>query len=133
LIAVEDLNIKGMSAHGGAYKKGLNREILSAAPGMFHQMLKYKAEEAGIEWIEIPTQKVKPSQTCHACGKQEKKELAQRKHECVCGALCSRDANAAKVILNWALLGNATGQELSRCGEIALAVSAKHETTSISA
>jgi hypothetical protein len=31
------------------------------------------------------------------------------------------------------LLGNATGQELSRCGEIALAVSAKHETTSISA
>ena len=113
-IAVEKLNVKNMSAEGGAYKKGLNREILSASPGMFHQMLKYKAEEAGIEWIEIPTRQVKPSQTCHACGRQEKKELAQRKHACVCGAFCTRDENAAKVILNWALTGNATGQELAK-------------------
>ena len=128
LIAVEKLNVKNMSAQGGAYKKGLNREILSAAPGSFHQMLKYKAEEAGIEWIECPTREVKPSQTCHGCGRQEKKALAERKHECVCGVRCSRDENAAQVILNWALFGNATGQELARCGELALAGSMKHET-----
>ncbi|MGH7249618.1 MAG: RNA-guided endonuclease InsQ/TnpB family protein, partial [Minisyncoccia bacterium] len=133
LIAVEQLNVKGMSAEGGAYKKGLNREILSAAPGMFHQMLKYKAEEAGIEWIEIPTRQVKPSQTCHGCGRHEKKLLTQRKHECDCGARCTRDENAARVILNWALSGNATGQELAGCGEVAIAVSMKHETPSISA
>jgi putative transposase len=133
LIAVEKLNIKSMSREGGSYKKGLNREILSAAPGLFHQMLKYKAEEAGVEWIEIPTREVKPSQTCHVCGRQEKKLLSQRRHDCECGALCSRDENAARVILNWALLGSATGQELARCGEMALAVSKKHETPSISA
>jgi putative transposase len=133
LIAVEKLNIKNMSAEGGAYKKGLNREILSAAPGMFHQMLKYKAEEAGIEWIEIPTREVKPSQTCHACGRQEKKPLAQRKHDCGCGAQCTRDENAARVILNWALSGNASGQELAGCGELALVGSVKHETPSIDA
>ena len=43
LIAVEKLQVKGMSSNGGSRKRGLNREILSAAPGMFHQMLKYKA------------------------------------------------------------------------------------------
>jgi putative transposase len=122
-----------MSKSRGNRKKGLNREILSAAPGMFHQMLKYKAEEAGIEWIEVPTQQVKPTQTCHNCGKQEKKTLFVRMHVCDCGAVCSRDANAAKVILNWALFGNATGQELASCGESALADFEKQETPSITA
>jgi len=133
LIAVEKLNIKTMSSAGGSYKKGLNREILSASPGLFHQMLKYKAEEAGVEWIEIPTRQVKPSQTCHLCGRQEKKLLSQRRHECDCGASCGRDENAARVILNWALIGSASGQELARCGEMALVVSKKHETPSMSA
>jgi transposase len=32
---------------------------------------------------------------------------------CDCGANCSRDENAAKVMLNWALTGSATGQELT--------------------
>jgi putative transposase len=40
LIAVATLNIKEMSSAGSSKKRGLNREILSAAPGMFHQMLK---------------------------------------------------------------------------------------------
>ena len=131
LIAVEQLNIKNMTASGGAYKKGLNREILSAAPSGFHQMLKYKAEEAGIEWIEIPTRTVKPSQTCHGCGRQEKKLLSVRRHVCPCGTVCGRDENAAKVILNWALYGNATGQELAWCGAEALVSAMKHETPPI--
>lgn len=133
LIAVEQLNIKNMTASGGAHKKGLNREILSAAPSGFHQMLRYKAEEAGTEWIEIPTRTVKPSQTCHGCGRQEKKLLSVRQHVCPCGAFCGRDENAAKVILNWALFGNATGQELAWCGVEALASAAKHETPTITA
>ena len=125
------LNTTNMSTKGGAYKKGLNREILSAAPGAFHQMLKCKAEEAGIEYVEINTRKVKPSQTCHGCGRQEKKTLATRVHICPCGTGCGRDANAAKVILNWALFGNATGQELAGCGGTALAIPAKQETPPI--
>jgi putative transposase len=134
LISVEELNTKEMTVAGkNPRKKTLNREILSAAPGAFHQMLKYKAEEAGIEWIEVPTRQVKPTQTCHVCGKQEKKPLFTRTHVCDCGASCSRDANAAKVILNWALFGNASGQELSRCGELASADFMKHETPSIAA
>jgi len=132
-IAIEELNVKGMSSAGGAYKKGLNREILSAAPGGFHQMLKYKAEEAGIELIEINTRKVKPSQTCHGCGRQAKKSLAIRKHVCECGMSAGRDENAARVILNWALHGNATGREPACCGGGALAFPAKQETPPIAA
>jgi putative transposase len=133
LISVEKLQVKKMSKKGGSYKKGLNREILSAAPRTFHQMLKYKAEEAGIEWIEIPTRKAKPTQTCHGCGCQAKKPLNERMHKCVCGVYCTRDENAARVILNWALFSNATGPVQARCGEVALVASVKHETPSISA
>ena len=131
LIAIEQLNIKNMTASGGAYKKGLNREILSAAPSGFHQMLRYKAEEAGTQWIEIPTKRVKPSQTCHGCGRQEKKLLSVRSHVCFCGTVCGRDENAAKVILNWALYGNATGHELAWCGAETLVSAVKHETPPI--
>ena len=126
-----EVNIKNMTASGGVYKKGLNREILSAAPSRFHQMLKYKAEEAGTQWVEIPTRTVKPSQTCHRCGRQEKKLLSVRRHECPCGVVCGRDENAAKVILNWALHGNATGQELAWCGAETLVSAVKHETSPI--
>jgi len=113
LIATEQLNVKNMTAHGGEYKKGLNRSILDTAPSTFLNLLKTKAEEAGSLWVEVPTRQVKPSQTCHRCGIQRKKTLAEREHRCGCGASCSRDENAARVMLNWALVGNVTGQELS--------------------
>lgn len=113
LIATEQLNVKNMTASGGEYKKGLNRSILDTAPSTFLNLLKTKAEEAGSLWVEVPTCQVKPSQTCHLCGFQRKKSLSERKHQCSCGASCSRDENAARVMLNWALVGNVTGQELS--------------------
>lgn len=112
LIATEGLNVKNMTASGGKYKKGLNRSILDTAPSAFLSLLKTKAEEAGSMWVEVPTRRVKPSQTCHRCGVQRKKLLSQRRHVCDCGENCSRDENAAKVMLNWALTGSATGQEL---------------------
>ncbi|HTP29690.1 MAG TPA: transposase, partial [Anaeromyxobacteraceae bacterium] len=80
VIATEVLAVKNMTAAGGAHKKGLNREILSTAPVLFLQMLRAKAEEAGVAWLEVPTRTVKPSQTCSGCGRQEKKTLAQRMH-----------------------------------------------------
>ncbi|WP_420797763.1 zinc ribbon domain-containing protein [Halorhodospira halochloris] len=60
-----------------------------------------KAEEAGAWAVEAPTRQIKPSQTCHACGQQEKKPLSQRWHSCPCGTSCSRDENAARVLLAW--------------------------------
>ena len=44
---------------------------------------------------------LRASQTCHACGRRQKKPLKQRHHACACGASCSRDANAARVLLAW--------------------------------
>jgi putative transposase len=133
LLASEKLQVKNMTAQGGSQKKGLNREILNTAPAMFISFLKYKAEEAGIQWIDIPTKKIKPSQTCSGCGLQKRKLLSKRWHSCEkCGLQLSRDQNSARVMLNWALLGNASGREPTCWGEGALAASMNQETPSIS-
>ncbi len=123
LIATESLSIKNMvrSAKGTvespgrnvAQKAGLNREILATAPRAFLAMLRYKAAEAGIEFVEVPSRKVKPSQTCSACGRQRKKALSERRHACPCGLVLSRDQNAACVNLLWALAR--TGREPAGC------------------
>jgi putative transposase len=141
VLATEKLQVSNMtrSAKGTAeapgknvrQKAGLNRSILDTAPAAFLQMLKYKAEEAGTEWVEVPTRQVKPSQTCHGCGQQRKKPLAERQHRCECGACCSRDENAARVMLAWAT--GPPGREPSWCGGGALAPPVKHETPSIAA
>ncbi|MHB8434055.1 MAG: RNA-guided endonuclease InsQ/TnpB family protein [Candidatus Tyrphobacter sp.] len=119
LIATESLSIKNMarSAKGTIespgrnvpQKAGLNREILATAPSAFLAMLRYKAAEAGVEYVEVPSRKVKPSQTCSGCGAQRKKALSERQHVCSCGLVLSRDRNAARVNLLWALAH--TGRE----------------------
>ena len=90
-----------------------------------------QAEEAGLQWCEVPTRQVKPSQTCHRCGVQRKKPLSERTHRCDCGAACSRDENAARVMLNWALTGNATGQELAEVGSGGGFAVLNHETHAV--
>ncbi|WP_025744351.1 zinc ribbon domain-containing protein, partial [Salinivibrio costicola] len=84
-------------------KAGLNREILNTAPAMTLNLLSYKAEEAGSEYVEVPTKQVKPSQTCPDCGAKKKKTLADRWHSCDCGCEKPRDVASAQVNLNWAL------------------------------
>lgn len=123
LIATETLSIKNMvrSAEGTiespgrnvAQKAGLNREILATAPRAFLDMLRYKAEEAGVAFVEVPSRKVKPSQTCSGCGRQRKKPLSERQHVCACCVVLSRDQNAARVNLLWALAR--TGREPTGC------------------
>lgn len=109
LVATEKLNIKGMTrkAKKGSKRKrqktGLNRSLLDVGIGNLKRLIKYKVTEAGGVYIEIPTQKVKPSQTCPNCGHQKKKSLAERVHHCdKCGYQCDRDVAAAKVMLNYA-------------------------------
>ncbi|WP_341826570.1 transposase [Vibrio cholerae] len=113
LIATEKLTVKNMtsSAKGTAekhgknvkQKAGLNREILNTAPAMTLNLLRYKAEEASSEFVEVPTKQVKPSQTCPDCGAKKKKTLADRWHSCDCGCKKPRDVASAQVNLNWAL------------------------------
>lgn len=110
LIATEQLQPKNMSrtAKGSIerpgrrvrQKAGLNREILSAGFGMAHQMLAYKAEEAGTRFHLSETRQIKPSQRCAACWEVVPKTLAQRVHACPhCGHTAPRDKNSALVVL----------------------------------
>jgi putative transposase len=81
-------------------KAGLNREILSAAFGLAHQMLAYKAEEAGTRLHLSNTRQLKPSQRCSACWEIVPKTLADRMHVCPhCGHVMQRDQNSAAVVL----------------------------------
>jgi putative transposase len=81
-------------------KAGLNREILSAAFGLAHQMLAYKAEEAGTRRHLSNTRQLKPSQRCSACWEIVPKTLKQRTHCCPhCGHVMPRDQNSAAVVL----------------------------------
>lgn len=116
LLATEQLDVKEMTKKEDKRRR-LHRNILDTGPAQFFALLQSKAEEAGIEYREAPTKTLKPSQTCARCGRQEKKLLSQRAHVCPCGFACGRDENAARVILHWALTGNAPGQELTSCGE----------------
>lgn len=81
-------------------KSGLNREILSAGFGMAHQMLSYKAAEAGTRLHLSNTRQLKPSQRCARCWEIAPKTLAQREHVCPhCGHAAPRDQNSAQVVL----------------------------------
>lgn len=96
LIAVEDLNIKGLA--GGM----LAGSVASVAWSAFLMILNAKAEEAGKK-----VERVNPaytSQDCSGCGARTKKLLSQREHVCTsCGLVAHRDHNAAINILNKAL------------------------------
>jgi putative transposase len=110
VIATEELQPKNMSrsARGTVespgrrvrQKAGLNREILSVGYAMTHQMLTYKAAEAGTRLHLANTRQLKPSQRCGHCWTLVPKSLAERTHHCPsCGATQKRDQNSALVVL----------------------------------
>lgn len=80
-------------------KAGLNRAILDTAPGSFHTLLAYKAEEAGCELIVLDTRTCKPSQTDPFTGEVAKKPLSQRTHTLPDGRVIGRDEAAALLML----------------------------------
>jgi putative transposase len=117
-IAIEDLNIKGMSArckpkqdengtylpNGQAAKSGLNKSIADAGWGMFVTMLEYKAEWYGKNILRIG--RFEPSsKMCSCCGRINKElTLEDREWTCKgCGTKHDRDVNAAINIKNFAL------------------------------
>ncbi len=107
MVVTEELEVKKMTAKAkkGKRKKqkaGLNKSILDVGMGMIRSALKYKLQDVQGVFLEVPTKKVKPSQTCPQCGHQEKKNLAQRIHVCAnCGYTQQRDIAAAEVMLLW--------------------------------
>lgn len=107
-VATEELTVKNMTASSKKGKRkrqkaGLNRSILDVGFGMLRSAIKYKVIEAGGVFIDVPTKKIKPSQTCPECGRQQKKELNERIHQCPCGCTLDRDVASAVVCLNYAL------------------------------
>lgn len=95
VIAVEDLNIKGM-----VYNKYLAKHIHDASWSKFIQMLSYKAVMSGGQLIKSLRTRGS-SKRCSSCGSEMKMELGKRMFECGnCGLKIHRDYNAAINHLN---------------------------------
>ena len=130
-VATEKLNLKNLTrkAKKGRKRKrqktGLNRNLLDVGIGNLKSLIEYKVTETGGIYIEIPTRKVAPSQTCPSCGVKRKKDLSERIHTCDCGIdPLDRDVAAAIVILNYArglgtsLLIDAESPSSTTCGSM---------------
>jgi putative transposase len=94
LIAIEDLNVKGLA------DSTLAKDVRDGAWGQFASILTDKAVEAGRSLVLVNPRNT--SQTCSGCEylPVEKKTLSVRVHECVeCGLVLDRDVNAARNIL----------------------------------
>ena len=109
-IAIEDLNIRGMtaSARGTVQepgrnvraKAGLNRSVLDAGLGEFRRQLEYKAARAG-RTVAVVDRWFASSKTCSECGYVlAQLSLGTRFWTCPsCRTRHDRDINAAKNIL----------------------------------
>jgi putative transposase len=107
LIAVEDLNIKGLA------RTRLSKSILDAAWGRFITILETVAVKCGVRVVKVSPYST--SQDCSGCGTKVPKTLSIRLHEChKCGLQMDRDENAARNILDRAL--NEVGLILSAHG-----------------
>ena len=97
MIAVEDLNVRGLS------RGMLAKSVQDAGWSQFIEILRGKAEEAGREVVAVNPSGT--SQVCSNCGTgpERKKSLAVRVHRCACGSSLDRDVNAARNILARAL------------------------------
>jgi len=108
LIAVEDLNIRGL------VRGLLAKHITDQGWAAFLTVLEYKAEEAGTRLIRVPPSGT--SQTCSGCGVLVPKLLSERTHRCSdCGLVIDRDTNAARNILRLGLSRQASTWPTGAC------------------
>jgi len=116
LIVLEDLKVRNMirSASGTieepgtnvAQKSGLNKAILDSGWGVIHNLIGYKAEEAGIEVMTVNPRNT--SRTCYECSFVAAGNRNEEAFECLrCGHVDHADINAAKNIL-WLGLSHRT-------------------------
>lgn len=123
LIAVEDLNIKGLA------RTRLAKSVLDAAWGQFITILEAVAVKCGVRVVKVNPHGT--SQDCSGCGTKVPKTLSVRTHECPkCGLVMDRDENAAVNILNRAIEQlQAVGLIVSACGGLDSNQPAKQETS----
>jgi putative transposase len=90
IITVEHLNIRGLVRN-----HKLARDISDCAWGQFIEILKFKAEEAGRQVIEVNPRNT--SKRCSECGEVNATlKLSDREWTCLkCGAIHDRDINAS--------------------------------------
>lgn len=109
LIAIEDLNVKGLA------RTRLAKSVHDASWGKFTSMLMLKAESAGATVIKVDPRGT--TQDCSACGVTVPKSLGDREHACKCGYVASRDVNAARNILARATGEFTRGESASAGGD----------------
>jgi putative transposase len=88
-IAIEDLNVKGLS------RGMLAKDVNDASWAQLAAMLQYKAANAGVELVRVDPRGT--SQTCPECGQIKPKKRRER-HRCDCGADLDRDVAAAQIV-----------------------------------
>ncbi len=111
MIALEDLNVKGMVKN-----HCLAKAISDAAWSGFVTKLEYKAQWYGKTVIKID-RFFPSSKTCSDCGHiKESLDLSERVWTCVCGSKHDRDVNASKNILKRALIIQSSGTDDNRNG-----------------
>ena len=94
LVAVEDLNVKGMME-----SPSNSRNTASAAWRTFLSLLEYKCEREGTHFVAVNPRGT--TKECAACGVEPDKPLWVREHSCPsCGFTADRDWNAAWNILS---------------------------------
>ncbi len=82
--------------------KKLSKSISDAAWSNFRNWLEYFGKVFGVVTVAVPPHYT--SQNCSRCGKEVKKSLSQRTHQCSdCGFVLDRDWNAAINILELGL------------------------------
>ena len=97
-----------------------HRNILDSSWGSFLQLLKFKAECAGIEYMEANP--CNTTKKCSRCGRLKDMPTNIRIYHCPCGLVLDRDYNSAINILNRAL-----GREPTFVGEDELSSSVNQE------
>lgn len=96
VIAVEALAVRTMAS--GTFAKEINDQGWA----LFHGLLGYKAEDAGVQIVRV--RPAGTSELCSACGSSVAKPLFERSHRCPdCGLILDRDVNAARNILRLGL------------------------------
>jgi len=119
LLALENLDVADMA------RGFLAKHVLDCGWAEFLSMLTYKAEGAGCEVVRVDA--AHTTQECSGCGQIQKKTLAERWHDCPCGASMHRDLNAAINILARATSGTGGSQACLRGGLCMQASSMKQE------
>ncbi len=109
LIAIEDLNIRGLA------RTRLAKSIYDVSWRKFITILETVVVKYGVHLVKVNPHNT--SQNCSGCGIKVPKTLSVRLHEChKCGLEMDRDENAAINVLNKAL--NAVGLTVSACGAL---------------